>query len=34
MMNLSLLAMDEKALGLTLDEIEKEEGITVHFTGP
>jgi len=34
MMNLSLLATDEKSLGQALDEIEGEEGITVHFTGP
>ena len=34
MMNLSVLARDEKALGSVLDEIESEEGITIHFTGP
>ncbi|MFB3764037.1 MAG: GvpL/GvpF family gas vesicle protein [Methanotrichaceae archaeon] len=34
MMNLSVLAGDQKALGLALDEIESEEGISVHFTGP
>ena len=34
MMNLSVLASDEKALGSVLDEIESEKGFTVHFTGP
>lgn len=34
MMNLSVLARDEKALGSVLDEIESEKGFTVHFTGP
>ena len=34
MMNLSVLARDEKALGSVLDEIESEEGIKIHFTGP
>jgi hypothetical protein len=34
MMNLSVLAKDEKALGSVLDEIESEEGIKIHFTGP
>jgi phosphoglucomutase len=34
MMNLSGLARDEKALGSVLDEIESEEGIKIHFTGP
>lgn len=34
MMNLSVLAKDEKALGSVLDEIEGEEGIRIHFTGP
>lgn len=34
MMNLSVLARDEKSLGSVLDEIDGEEGITVHFTGP
>jgi hypothetical protein len=34
MMNLSVLASDEKALGSVLDEIESENGFTVHFTGP
>ena len=34
MMNLSVLAKDEKALGSVLDEIECEEGITIHFNGP
>jgi len=34
MMNLSVLASDEKALGQVLDEIEREEGISIRFTGP
>jgi hypothetical protein len=34
MMNLSVLASDEKALGSALDGIETENGFTVHFTGP
>jgi hypothetical protein len=34
MMNLSVLERDEKALGSVLDEIEREKGFTVHFTGP
>jgi len=34
MMNLSVLASDKKALGLALDEIESEEGVSVRFTGP
>lgn len=34
MMNLSVLAGDEKSLGSILDEIDGEEGIKVRFTGP
>lgn len=34
MMNLSVLASDEKALGQALDEIAAEPGISVQFTGP
>ncbi|MDI9615858.1 MAG: GvpL/GvpF family gas vesicle protein [Methanothrix sp.] len=34
MMNLSVLASDEKALGQVLDEIAAEPGISVCFTGP
>ncbi|RZN66132.1 MAG: GvpL/GvpF family gas vesicle protein [Candidatus Methanolliviera hydrocarbonicum] len=34
MMNLSVLASDEKALALVLDEIDTEEGFSVRFTGP
>jgi len=34
MMNLSVLARDEKGLGSVLDEIDGENGITVRFTGP
>lgn len=34
MMNLSVLASDEKALGQVLDEIDGEPGISVRFTGP
>jgi len=34
MMNLSVLAGDQKALGIALDEIESEEGLSIQFTGP
>lgn len=34
MMNLSVLCSDQKALGLALDEIESQEGISINFTGP
>lgn len=34
MLNLSVLASDEKVLGQALDEIESVEGFSVRFTGP